>query len=62
MGDRLRPLRTSRGGTHPVDTPVLCSAAGDRWILTGHRKPGFVLEPYPLARTVAGVPATATSR
>lgn len=52
------PLRTGRGGTHPVDHTVLCVGGGrplDLYGLTG--SPGFVLEPYPLKRTVAGVPA-----
>jgi uncharacterized NAD(P)/FAD-binding protein YdhS len=52
------PLRTSGGGVHPVGATVLCVGGGrplDLYGLTG--SPGFVLDPYPLAGTVADVPA-----
>ncbi|SFB54555.1 Uncharacterized NAD(P)/FAD-binding protein YdhS [Amycolatopsis marina] len=51
------PLLTRTGGTHTLDHAVLCVGGGrplDHYGLEG--SPGFVLEPYPLARTLYGVP------
>jgi uncharacterized NAD(P)/FAD-binding protein YdhS len=56
----VAPLRTSGGTTRAVDHTVLGVGGGsprDQFRLSG--QPGFVLEPYPLARTLAGVPADA---
>ncbi|WP_243740498.1 FAD/NAD(P)-binding protein [Streptomyces sp. 8K308] len=53
-------LHTEHGGRHRVDRAVLCVGGGrphDHYGLDG--APGFVLEPYPLARTLAGIPASA---
>ncbi|CAL9510225.1 hypothetical protein SUDANB95_03592 [Actinosynnema sp. ALI-1.44] len=53
------PLRTA-SGEHRVDRTVLAVGGGspfDHYGLNGG--PGFVLEPYPLARTVADVPSDA---
>ncbi|MFI9510157.1 FAD/NAD(P)-binding protein [Nocardia sp. NPDC052566] len=53
-------LRTEDGGAHPVDRAVLCVGSGrprDHYGLTG--APGYVGEPYPLARTLSGIAATA---
>jgi uncharacterized NAD(P)/FAD-binding protein YdhS len=54
------PLRTADGTTHEVDHLVLCVGGGgplDHYQLSGN--PGFVLEPYPLARTLDDVAADA---
>jgi uncharacterized NAD(P)/FAD-binding protein YdhS len=54
------PVRTAGGATYAVDQLVLCVGGGhplDHYGLAG--SPRFVLEPYPLARTLDGVPADA---
>ncbi|WP_253777059.1 FAD/NAD(P)-binding protein [Goodfellowiella coeruleoviolacea] len=51
-------LHTDQGGRHRVDRAVLCVGGGypaDHYGLSG--APGFVLEPYPLARTLTDIPA-----
>lgn len=54
-------VRTAGGGVYPADRLVLCAGGGhprDHYGLLG--APGFVLEPYPLARTLADVPPEAS--
>lgn len=54
------PVRTADGATHAVDQVVLCVGGGrplDLYGLAG--RPGFVLEPYPLAGTLDDLPADA---
>jgi len=54
-GGRLE-LRTSDGGRHVADQVAVCVGGGrprDHYNLEG--TPGFVGDPYPLARTLAGV-------
>lgn len=53
-------LHTANGGSHPVDRAVLSVGSGrprDHYGLSG--APGYVNEPYPLADTIAGIPADA---
>ncbi|WP_342800134.1 FAD/NAD(P)-binding protein [Nocardia sp. No.11] len=53
-------LHTANGGRHPVDRAVLSVGSGrprDQYGLTG--APGYINEPYPLAATIAGIPADA---
>ncbi|WP_435591813.1 FAD/NAD(P)-binding protein [Nocardia sp. bgisy118] len=56
--DERAVLHTASGHHVPVDRAVLAVGSGgprDHYGLTG--TPGYVNEPYPLARTVAGLPA-----
>ncbi|WP_131741996.1 FAD/NAD(P)-binding protein [Actinomadura roseirufa] len=56
-GDRLRVL-TENGREHHADRVVLCVGGGtpqDHYGLTG--APGFVADPYPLARTLDRIPS-----